>query len=390
MTYISTINAIPTMTSNTAPSGVVSASSVFVSGNEYLGFSDSSSDWRTNTYQLAAWLRYDFPKKTTITKYSIAPFVGTGAPSCNPKDWTFEGSNDGTSWTILDTQTNQTGWSTSVANIREYSFTNNTAYEKYRLNVSSNNGHASWMGINRLMMFELIYDNKILLLNDGKLNSIVQPYYSDNLIPNMTGDTIPSGVVESSGSTTSSYPAYYAFNEAVNYHWVSSAPFPQWISYEFPQPTQINKYELTNGTGSLANRYPIDWNFEGSDDRITWTVLHERRNETWTATESKQYTFQNSKKYKYYRLIISRGNDTTVAVNRLKMYQGYGAALIELDKNSASEGDFLTNGMGNGIELDYVFDKINSTSYISTQLGSGKLFEKSIDLSKRKINKIKL
>ncbi|MFB4327346.1 discoidin domain-containing protein [Paenibacillus sp. CR_12] len=387
MAYLSTVNAIPAMTSNTTPSGIASAVSSFnAATNPFVAFNrvQNTSGWTTNTL-VDCWIQYEFPTPKMIRRYSIK---SDGYPLRTPKDWRLLGSNDGVTWTTLDNRVNQTSWGTWAT--RYFDFPNETEYKMYRINIIANNGDTGANSIDEIEMFEYFYDHKILLLNDGKLNSVVQPYYSDNLIPNMTGDKAPSGVVDSSGSTTASYPAYYAFNETVNYNWISSAPFPQWISYEFPQPTQINKYELTNGTGSFTNRYPIDWNFEGSDDRITWTVLHERRNETWTATESKQYTFQNSKKYKYYRLIVSRGNDTTVAVNRLKMYQGYGAALIVLDKNSASEGDFLTNGMGNGIELDYVFDKINSTSYISTQLGSGKIFEKSIDLSKRKINKIKL
>lgn len=58
-------------------------------------------------------------------------------PNRNPKTWTFEGSNNGTSWAVLDTQTNIT-WPDDV--YRVFTFTNATAYTYYRLNITANQG----------------------------------------------------------------------------------------------------------------------------------------------------------------------------------------------------------------------------------------------------------
>lgn len=55
-----------------------------------------------------------------------------------PKNWTLDGSNDGWSWTTLDTQTNQTGWGDGEE--RTFTMSNTTSYAYYRLNVSANNG----------------------------------------------------------------------------------------------------------------------------------------------------------------------------------------------------------------------------------------------------------
>lgn len=55
----------------------------------------------------------------------------------NPKNWTFEGSNNGSSWTTLDTQTNIT-W--SAGQTKTFNFSNSTAYLYYRLVVTANNG----------------------------------------------------------------------------------------------------------------------------------------------------------------------------------------------------------------------------------------------------------
>lgn len=55
----------------------------------------------------------------------------------NPKDWTFEGSNDpGSGWDTLDTITGETGWSNYEW--RTFDFANVTAYLHYRIVITDN------------------------------------------------------------------------------------------------------------------------------------------------------------------------------------------------------------------------------------------------------------
>src|SRR6056300_1826956 len=60
--------------------------------------------------------------------------------TCGPKDWTVEGSNDGSTWTVLDTRTNQPQVTAALAKIGTYTVSNSTSYSKYRLNVTENHG----------------------------------------------------------------------------------------------------------------------------------------------------------------------------------------------------------------------------------------------------------
>jgi len=52
------------------------------------------------------------------------------------RDWTLSGSNNGSTWTVLDTRSGVTTW--VAGERREYSFTNTTAYEYYRLDITAN------------------------------------------------------------------------------------------------------------------------------------------------------------------------------------------------------------------------------------------------------------
>ena len=56
----------------------------------------------------------------------------------DPKDWQFQGSNDGTIWTTLDTQSNQAF--AQRFELKIYAIANPSFYRYYRLNVAANNG----------------------------------------------------------------------------------------------------------------------------------------------------------------------------------------------------------------------------------------------------------
>jgi hypothetical protein len=122
--------SIPQMSSNTTPSGAAAASSVNGGQAAWLAFDRNTGTFWQSTVQ-SAWLSYNFPTGKIIKIYGF--FTPTNN-NTSPKTWTFEGSNNGSTWTTLDTQTNfVTGVSTF------YSFdisANTTSYTYYRINVT--------------------------------------------------------------------------------------------------------------------------------------------------------------------------------------------------------------------------------------------------------------
>jgi hypothetical protein len=124
--------SIPQMSSNTTPSGAVAASSVNGANAAWLAFDrNTGTVWQSSSVN-AAWLSYQFPTGRIIKRYGF--FSHSSNPG-NIRTWTFEGSNNGSTWVVLDTQTNfVTGTSTF------YSFdisANTTSYTYYRINVTA-------------------------------------------------------------------------------------------------------------------------------------------------------------------------------------------------------------------------------------------------------------
>jgi len=101
-------------------------------------------DWTSGSKWLSSavsWLQYDFGSGVTqtIKRYTITS--ANDVPARDPKDWQFQGSNDGSAWTTLDTRSNQSF--AARFKVNTYNIGNTTAYRYYRLNVTANGGDGS-------------------------------------------------------------------------------------------------------------------------------------------------------------------------------------------------------------------------------------------------------
>ena len=149
-------------------------------------------------------------------------------------------------------------------------------------------------------------------------------FYTDNLIPAMTSNTIPSGVVASSPIWDIRYP-WKAFNHGTIYNldtdgWTGNGA-GAWISYAFSNLTRINKIQIfnaivTNGydTWSHVNIYGDDTNLIASFSRTDLSL---------TKIQTSQYIlytleFDNLIKYKKYTLKFD--NTAYTYIYEIKMY----------------------------------------------------------------------
>lgn len=100
---------------------------------------NSGSEWAASTNALPQKVKLRVVAgATVVTSYNLR--ATSGQTTSAPAAWTFEGSNDGSTWTTLDTRS---GVSLSSASETTFSFTNSTAYLLYRMNVSARNGSST-------------------------------------------------------------------------------------------------------------------------------------------------------------------------------------------------------------------------------------------------------
>lgn len=98
---------------------------------------------------LSAWLQYDLGRSETVQRYTITS--STDMITRNPKDWQFQGSNNGVTWTTLDTQSNQKFFDRHVLN--SYTVASPASFRYYRLNITANNGDTGFIALSELGLF---------------------------------------------------------------------------------------------------------------------------------------------------------------------------------------------------------------------------------------------
>lgn len=124
---------IPAMTSNTTPSGIASASTA--PGDAWKAFDgDDTTAWAKAGVH-SGILGYKFTSAQTVTRYTIKMLSSVSYAA--PRDWTLEGSNDNSTWTVLDTQS-LVYWYNGEE--KTFAVDNDTAFLYYRLNITSNSG----------------------------------------------------------------------------------------------------------------------------------------------------------------------------------------------------------------------------------------------------------
>ncbi len=149
------VSSVPLMTSSTAPSGVASASSEYPGTPAWQAFSENHGGWVTNATGLSTpqWLQYAFTSAKIILSYSIQPWSNDTFHPRWLSGWHLDGSNDGTTWTTLDTRTAiiQRDWVPFLPNY--YAVTAPGSYRYYRLVITANGGDP-YVGLQNLGLYE--------------------------------------------------------------------------------------------------------------------------------------------------------------------------------------------------------------------------------------------
>jgi len=130
------VNRVPVKTTNSIESGWVSSASSELTGFEaWKAFdNDTSTGWKADNNQLVPQsLTAQKSSAETIVAYAVTSDVYAGGP----KDFKLQGSNNGYSWTDLDTRTGVTWALSYYPERKQYAVSTPGAYTHYRLYISA-------------------------------------------------------------------------------------------------------------------------------------------------------------------------------------------------------------------------------------------------------------
>ncbi|MEK3922242.1 SPRY domain-containing protein [Paenibacillus sp. FSL K6-2393] len=233
------------------------------------------------------------------------------------------------------------------------------------------------------------YENKILLSSGDKYYSPLNDGFQETTsIPKMKSNTTPEGEVLVSNTPNGNATfGWEAFDGGLTTSWGGNAlptTMPKWIGYKFTKPKVIVKYRLyvTNTT-----YYPRNYEFQGSNDGVNYDTLHSI---VGGASGELDYIIPNRKSYTHYRLYITSLSTgvTLPSIMELQMFEMKPSYLVQME--SATETDFLNRGAGDINDFNQILNTKKNLIKGNTVLGSGKTFEHTVDMSKRRVDKITL
>ncbi len=283
---------IPTVqTSATSPNLIATSSEhdtgIHAAWRMFDGDFDTRNAWHGGAGVASAYVQITFPSAKRVSRYKIWSMTNwnntpTSDLNRSPKTWQLLGSNDGSSWTVLDarTDTPRSAWP-AYSTFNEYSLspsipspnTRTTPYSRWRLSVFQNHGDQN-LAIGELQLFDP---------SNAQVSNA------------QTSATSPNQILTSAQIDAGQHSGWSVFDGSISgilrgWHTPGGTQFG-YIQTTLPSPLAVSKYRIYslptwgNGWAADSDRAPRDWQLMGSNDGRDWTVVDQRQgvsNGLWT------------------------------------------------------------------------------------------------------------
>jgi hypothetical protein len=308
------------------------------------------------------WVTLQFSSARRVTEYTLWTSnytLGGTWDIKRPIEWELQGSNNGTSWTTIHSQTaNQTSYfKTSGQAQKTFEISSSTAYIYVRLMISkvTDNATTTSRGVElagwdlRTTASSVTTTPAPIATNPPSIATTAAPFtttpapsswiattdWKDDVLTGLSSTPDQVEITLRDGSQATVTSSSYSTINGVEYKasglfdtdyttdtkdWVSHDTFPnkvQWVQLKLESPRVISQYTLVSSKFNNS-RNPAAWVLQGSNDGSTWTDLHEQTNQ-----ESEQYFMTQdqvtksfpitSGAFSYYRLEFSQAWDGTSA-----------------------------------------------------------------------------
>ncbi len=314
----------------------------FTGGNQYNSVTGNYqaglySFTMSGTVYSGEWLRIQLPTSIVLTSYSVQARFTYGLQA--PRSWALGGSNDGTTWTLIETRSAQV-YSNNELKIFTIGSTP-AAYTYYAMCFTQTQiGNGNGIGVGEWRLY-------------GTPDSEYPPTALTGSSTVVSGQLYGNGTYTTTQGTSfsSSFNAWYAFDKTVNNsgtsRWATAGGYNpstgayggalttagysgDWLQITMPAQILVTSYSVTNFyndfTAAIANT-PVSWVLLGSDDGTTWTVIDTQTNLTWTAGSftTKIFSVSITTKFAIYRMVVTKmgnGVDSNLTLQELRLY-GY-------------------------------------------------------------------
>ncbi len=240
------------------------------------------------SYSGSVWVSVKLQSPAVVNTYIIGS--GADAEARDPKDFKFYGSDDGSTWVLLDEKADVDLPDRST--LYPFTFENDVPYSYYKFEVTANNGTDPW-GYDLIQFSELQFAYK-------------DPSEAD--VPEPVKQVFDTSTVKGSATLDGSQGILQIFDGSVATKVCIANVSTLWVSAKLSAPAPVNVYKIASANDHDP-RDPKDWTLYGSNDGETWIALDVRTDEDMPERNTYYtYTFDNSTAYAYYKLDITSNN----------------------------------------------------------------------------------
>ena len=318
--------------------GTLTSSHAASYANEGLDkLTDNSADSKYYSYvgnnPGTMWFQYESPRPVRPLGYGVCS--ANDYPQRDPSDWTFQASNDGVNWTVLDTQT---GVAFARKELKSIGLNVDEPYRYFRLAVTARYGAGADFQVADWQIYgtEQWSEN---ILSDG---GVLQYEFAGN------------GNNEGVAKLTDRKADKYLVPDLQRF----------WVSYEAQKAYYPVCYTLT-AANDAEGRDPMSWVLYGSSDGQHWTALDSRYGQRFYDRFATQaYSITANATYKYYKLdVLSNNGDVMTQLAEWQLFGTRGEFPTDLTDDG---GNLTASNYGGGGEgtANIIDNKIGSKNYV--------------------------
>jgi hypothetical protein len=274
-----------------------------------------------------------------------------------PQDWNLAGTNDGVTWTTIDTRTSQAKFPNATSRLAkncsysEYTISGAAAYKNYRLIVTKGGRTATacdksgcvykafQIGEIQLLGYEspttpcelhggyTLFQTAKYLNGSGTVltetsgtthRSSFARAFSNFGFRNCNSASADWAAFPNTSSVLSPFYKYYNASKSAwgPFGWTRTGNTASTGYLDFGVAVTLSSYNITSGISSQPSYQPRNncltaWTLYGSNDNSTWTTLDNRSGITSNnAANTYNYTIGSPASYRYYKMDIKGGATT--------------------------------------------------------------------------------
>lgn len=230
------------------------------------------------------WIKFEMPQSFKITGYSL---TASNSVESAPKSWILEGSQDGTTWSIIDSRSNITFSQAKQTNSYQLSFPGDretiSSYKYIRITFSGINGGQT-LELAELQLFG----------------------FPSQLVTDITGN---GGLISGQYAGYTGEGVENLINNLISKKYCVVGQSTGWVEYESPTEVLLTSYSLTSCVANVE-RDPKAWELAGyNESTSTWETIDTRNNQDFMMRFSTmEYRVQPAKSYSRFRLTITQNN----------------------------------------------------------------------------------